>query len=107
MAYQGTLPSGQTIVIENRGDQTVIRLSREGQRQSSSTSSGLWSRAPRVWQIEDAAVVQIETQSDRKYFSVKGGQFQTLSQAPTLAGAEPVNLEEVQDGRGESEMKPM
>ncbi|GAA3994374.1 hypothetical protein GCM10022631_00520 [Deinococcus rubellus] len=107
MAYQGKLSGSQVIVLENDGDQTTIRLSSEGQRQSSSASTGEWQGTPVLWQLDDSAVVEIKTGDDSVFYRVKGGQLQSLSQKPDLATAEAVDLEEVQDGTGKSEMKPL
>lgn len=107
MAYQGKLSGGQTIVLENGGDQTTIRLNSAGQHQSSSASTGKWKGQPEVFQTDGSAFIEIKTEDASVFYGVKGGQLQSLSQKPDLANAQAVDLEEVQDGTGQSEMKPM
>ena len=80
MAYQGKLSGGQIIVLENSGDQTTIRLNAEGQHQSSSASTGKWTGQPSVFQVDGGAVVEIKTENASVFYSVKGGQLQSLSQ---------------------------
>lgn len=87
MAYQGKLQSGQTIILENQGDQTVIRLSGGGQHQSSSVSTSTWKGQPKVYQTEDGAVVEIKTQDASVFYSIKGGQLQSLNKKPNVDDA--------------------
>lgn len=107
MAYQGKLSGGQIIVLENDGDQTTIRLNSEGQHQSASASTGPWKGQPEVFQMDGGAFVEIKTEDASVFYGVRGGQLQSLSRKPDLATAQAVDLTEVQDGTGRSEMKPM
>ena len=107
MAYQGKLQDGQTIILENQDDQTIIRVSSSGQSQSSSVSTGRWQSKPTLFQTEGGAMVEINTESGSSYYAVKGGQLQSLSKKPDLSDAKPIDLKEVDDGTGQSGMKPM
>ncbi len=107
MAYQGKLSGGQIIVLENNGDQTTIRLNADGQHQSSSASTGKWKAQPTVFQVDGGAVIEIKTEDEAVFYQVRGGQLQSLDHQPDLANAQTIDLEEVDDGTGHSEMKPM
>ncbi|CAM3819025.1 hypothetical protein, partial [Deinococcus frigens] len=107
MAYQAKLKGGQTVVLENQGDQTVIRVSSGGQRQSSSATTGAWKESPTLFQTDDGAVVEVHTGDGSVYFQLGQGQLHSLDQAPPLEGARHLELEDVADGTGQSEMKPM
>ena len=107
MAYQGKLSGEQIVVLENGGDQTTIRLNTGGQHQSSSFSTGKWKAQPSVYQVDGGAVIEIKTEHASIFYRVEGGQLESLSQKPDLTAAQAVDLAEVQDGTGKSELKPM
>ena len=107
MAYQGKLQDGQTIILENQDDQTIIRVSSSGQSQSSSVSTGRWQSKPTLFQTDDGAVAEIKTGDGSVCYAVKGGQLQSLDKKPELDDTKAVDLKEVDDGTGKSEMKPM
>ncbi|CAM3244741.1 hypothetical protein DESA109040_04790 [Deinococcus saxicola] len=107
MAYQAKVENGQTVVLENQGRQTVIRVSSHGQRQSSSATTGEWKAPPTLFQTGDGAVVEIHTGDGPVYFQIRNGQLHPLDRAPMLEEAQYLELEEVADGTGQSEIKPM
>lgn len=107
MAYQGTLSGKQTLILENQGNQTTIRLSGGGQQQSSSLSTGAWSGQPSVYQTDDGAVMEIKMQDASVFYSIKDGQLQSLGSKPDLGNAKAVDLKKVADGSGKSDMEPM
>ncbi|GGL87282.1 hypothetical protein GCM10010840_26520 [Deinococcus aerolatus] len=107
MAYQAKLKGGQTITLENQGDQTIIRVSSDGQRQSSSVTTGEWTMAPTLFQATSGAVVEIHTGAGSVYFQIGDGQLHSLHEAPDVEDAQHLGLETVAAGTGQSEMKPM
>lgn len=107
MAYQGQLSGGETVTIEQRGDQTHIAVSTSGQRQSSGSGSGAWKSPPKLWATGSGAVVEID--GDRKhYVQVGAGGVKSVEQ-PDLEGARALDLKEVDDGAAPhmTPMKPM
>lgn len=107
MAYQAKLRGGQTLVLENDGEGTAIRLSRGGQSQGSSVTTGEWKAPPTLFQTTDGAVVEIHTGDGSVYFQIGDGRLHSLSDAPDVEDAESLELEAVADGTGEKGMKPM
>ncbi|CAM4354314.1 hypothetical protein, partial [Deinococcus marmoris] len=107
MAYQAKLKTGQTIVLENQGDQTTIGISSGGQRQSSGVTTGVWTISPTLFQTESGAVVEIHTGDGSVYFQIENRQLHSLNETPSLEEARHIELDEVADGTGQSEIKPM
>ncbi|OLV16175.1 hypothetical protein BOO71_0012646 [Deinococcus marmoris] len=101
------MKGGQTIVLENQGDQTTIGISGDGQRQSSGVTTGVWTIAPTLFQTESGAVVEIHTGDGSVYFQIENGQLHSLNEIPSLEEARYIELDEVADGMGQSEIKPM
>ncbi|QFP75122.1 hypothetical protein [Deinococcus sp. AJ005] len=107
MAYQAKLKGGQTIMLENQGDQTIIRVGSDGQRQSSGVTTGEWTIAPTLFQTESGAVVEIHTGDGSVYFQIEDGQLHSLHEAPDVEDAQHLGLEIVTDDAVQSEMEPM
>ena len=107
MAYQANLKGEQTITLENQGDQTIICVSSDGQRQGSSVKTGGWTIAPTLFESSSGAVVEIHTGEGSIYFQVEDGQLHSLHEAPDVRDAQHLNLEIVAAGTEQSEMKPM
>ncbi|KQR04600.1 hypothetical protein [Deinococcus sp. Leaf326] len=106
MAYQGQLPGGVTVTIEQRGDQTQVSVERGSQRQGGGRTTGPWQDAPRLWQTGEGGVVEISG-AQKSWLRVTDGSAQSLHAAPNLQDAQAVALTEVKDGEGQPEMKPM
>ncbi|WP_420596997.1 hypothetical protein [Deinococcus sp.] len=109
MAYQGNLKNGQTIVLENQDDQTIIRVHSSGQSQGSSLTTGQWSAVPLLWQLGERVVIEIRFGEGSSYCTLEGGRLESLNDRPQVEEehATPIDLKEVADGTGKSEMEPM
>lgn len=112
MAYEAELQGGQTehgsqtLSVEQRGEQTFIGVRSGGQRQSASVQTGAWQEPPRLYRLDDRAVLELRAR-ETLYYAIQGGGLHSLDQAPDLHGAEPVSWREVPDGQDHGEMKPM
>ena len=109
MAYQGKLKDGQTIILENQDDQTIIRVNSSGQSQSSSLTTGQWSAVPLLWQMGQSVVMEIKFGEGSSYCTLEGGRLESLNERPQVEEekATPIDLKEVDDGTGKSEMEPI
>ena len=107
MAHQTTLPSGATLTIENRGDQTSLSFhsGNAGQQQSqaNSFSTGVWTHPPTLFQTQTALILRIEGERHH-YLSIENGSARCLENAPDLRDARTLPLQRVED---EPEMAPM
>ena len=106
MAYRTRLGTDQTLTVEQRGEQTLIRLAGEGQSQSSSVQTGTWTHPPRLYRLEGELLLEIRG-DPAAYYRLEGSQLHSLQRAPELEDAEELGLEEVPDGREDSGMEPM
>ena len=97
---------GQTLSVEQRGEQTLIGVRSGSQRQSASVQTGPWQEAPRLYRLDDRAVLELRA-GGKVYYAVQGGGLHSLDSAPDLSGAETVEWREVPDGQDQGEMKPM
>lgn len=106
MAYQSDLGNGQTVFIEQQGEQTSVQVHGDGQSQGSGFHTGHWTQPPRLYRSGDGLVLELRA-DETTYHRLNGTQVQSLGHAPDLNGAEPVELREVKDGSDDSAMKPM
>ena len=106
MAHQATLQTGQILHVEQQGEQTLIRVQREGQAQRTSLQTGPWQAAPRLYRTALADVLELRVQAPI-FYAVQDGQLQSLDTAPELAGAEQTEFAQVPDEGAEGGIKPM
>ena len=104
MAYQADIGSGQTLYIEQQGQQTTLRVSGDGQRQGVGVQTGAAKAPPRLLKLNGDLLLEL---GGPVYYAVGGGQLRSLESPPSLDGAEEVALNEVPDGSDEGVMKPM
>jgi NADH pyrophosphatase NudC (nudix superfamily) len=100
MAYRGDLGQDQQLLVENRGNQTLITVSssRAGQQQSQSSGfeTGQWVAPPTLFRVTTGFVLRIEA-GQPLYVQLQAGQMQVLATAPTLLGAEVLPLQPIAD----------
>ncbi|WP_407569375.1 hypothetical protein [Deinococcus altitudinis] len=106
MAYQTELDGGQTIFLEQQGEQTSVQVHGNGQRQGSSVQTGAWKSPPRLYRVDGGVLLEIQAEP-AVYYRLEGGQLHSLDEAPALGEAEQIDLKEVPDGSDDSKMKPM
>lgn len=94
----------QTLSVEQRGEQTLIGVRTGGQRQSVGVQTGRWQEPPRLYRLEDRAVLELRA-GKTVYYAVQGGGLHSLDSAPDLSGAETLSWHEVPDGQDQGEMK--
>ena len=107
MSFQTTLPSGATLTIENRGDQTSLGFSsgsdNQQQSQRSSFSTGQWTHPPTLFQTQSGLILRVEGERDH-YLLIENGSARALSAAPDLRDAQSLPLHRVEE---EPELKPL
>ena len=106
MAYRTELESGQTIFLEQQGEQSTVRVHGTGQSQSSGFHTGTWQQPPRLYRSQERLFLELRAEPP-VYYSLEGGQLQSLKDAPLLGEAEEIGLKEVPDGSDDNGMKPM
>ncbi|GGQ95542.1 hypothetical protein [Deinococcus ruber] len=106
MAYEADLGNGQTMYLEQQGEQTSIRVHGGGQSQGSGFHTGQWKAQPRLLKVGQELVLELQGAS-QMYYGLQNGQLHSLDSAPSLDGAEEVALKDVPDGSDKGAMKPM
>ena len=105
MAYRTELGSGQTIFLEQQGEQTSVQVHGDGQSQSSRFRTGAWQHPPRLYRVNGRLLLELRAEP-LVYYALEEGGLHSLNEAPTLEGAEQLGLNEVPDGSGDVELKP-
>ena len=59
MAYQTELDSGQTIFLEQQGEQTSVQVHGGGQSQGSGFQTGAWKNPPRLYRVGGGVLLEI------------------------------------------------
>ncbi|ULH16365.1 hypothetical protein MF271_07180 [Deinococcus sp. KNUC1210] len=106
MAYEADLGNGQTLYLEQQGEQTTIRVHGGGQSQGSGVQTGQWKGQPRLLKLGEGLVLELQGTS-QVYYGLQDGQLHSLDSAPSLDGAEEVVLKDVPDGSDKGAMRPM
>ncbi|WP_407541142.1 hypothetical protein Q0M94_07060 [Deinococcus radiomollis] len=106
MAYRTELGSGQTIFLEQQGEQTSVQVHSGTQSQGSSFQTGVWKNPPRLYRADGGLLLEIRAEP-AVYYRLEGSQLHSLGEAPALEGAEQIELKEVLDGSDDHRMKPM
>ncbi len=114
MAYVCDFGTGQTIYLENQGEQTTVTsfVSAPGQQQqsSSSFSTGAWTGKPQVLRTSQGMVIKLATPRGEVLIQVQGQNFQITQQAPGLQQAEQMQVSQTEAMSGigtETPMQPM
>ena len=97
MAYQCDLGTGQRLYLENRGTQTIVRLTsgsaRQQQSQQSNFETGEWLTLPKVFRTATGIILQIESVQKQSFLSLQAQRIGTLSHLPDMAGADVLLLQ--------------
>src|SRR3984893_6647549 len=111
MTYAYDLESGQRLIVQNDGDDTLVALSSgdEGQQQSQSTGfhTGKWSKTPELFQTRGGLVLRLETKNGMEYIRIRGSQIQSMRSEPDLENAERLKLKKSDENVAMKPMEPM
>ena len=109
MAYRATLGNTQ-LAIAARGMQTQVTLTNSSfgqqQTQSSSFTTGEWNGKPKLFDVRDSFILQINTSSGFHYLRIQQNGIATISNPPDLDGCSLVELEPIDD-RDRQVVQPM
>jgi zinc-ribbon domain len=109
MAYLGDLGSGQQLLVENRGAQTIITLSTgsasQQQSQQSTVQTGEWHSAPTLFQTARGLILRIEAAQGHTFISLHANAIGLLKGLPSMVGAKVLPLQKTADSS--SPMQPM
>jgi hypothetical protein len=110
MAYSVTLGSSGQLAIANLGIQTQINLSMStpGQQQSQSTSfsTGKWLSKPKLFQLEQGFVLEINTSQNSHYILIQDNSISTIKSPPGLNNYPQIDLTAIPDSNSTT-MPPM
>lgn len=111
MAYLATLSNTQQLAIAARGSQTQISLttSSQGQQQSQSSSftTGEWNSKPRLFDLRDGFVLQIDAQNGTHYLQIQQNNIATISHPANLNDYPQIELQSIANRDRPLEFKPM
>lgn len=111
MTYKGKLKSGEELLVQNDGEQTHIEVrsgdSTSHSSQSSGFDAGKWKGTPKLWAMEDGAVLQIETEQNSEFYKIVEHGIQHLEAAPDLQEAKPLELVESDETVSEVSLEQM
>ena len=111
MTYAYDLESGQRLMVQNDGDDTLVALSSgdEGQQQSQSTGfhTGKWSKTPELFHTRGGLVLRLETKNGMEYIRIRGSQIQSMRSEPDLENAERLKLKKSDENVAMKPMEPM
>ena len=101
MAYRATLSNSQQLAIAARGMQTQVTMTSSGfgqqQTQSSSFTTGEWNGKPKLFEVRDGFVLQIDTSRESHYLQIRQNSVATISNPPDLSGCPVVELQPISE----------
>ena len=109
MAYACDIGNGQRLLVQNDGDNTQVALSSgdSGQKQNQSTSftTGEWSKPPELFRTRENLVLRVQGKNAVQFIGVHGDQIESMRSEPKLENAEKLTLKESNESI--ARMKPM
>jgi hypothetical protein len=113
MAYMCDLGRGQTVYLDDRGNQTIITTvsSGYGQQQQSSTSfsPGGWTAPPEIFQTPNGAILKIHSADGDRFIQIQGNSIGVTSGPPSGMSSQQMQVQQVDRLPGSSlpPMQPM
>jgi hypothetical protein len=112
MAYQLELQAGQTLVLDNRGTQTVITLASHGpgqqQQASQSLTTGTWISPPEAYRTAEGVLIRLRTAEGDRILQIQQQQIRVLNQIPLGLNLQAIPLQERESvAPAMQPMKPM
>ena len=99
MAYQCELGNGQTIFLDNQGDQTIVTIAAKstGQQQqsSSSFSTGTWISPPEIYQTAGSLIIKIKTDRGESHISIQGNSTNITTTTPPLNHSQRLSMAQI------------
>jgi hypothetical protein len=109
MVYACDIGNGQRLLVQNDGDNTQVALSSgdSGQKQNQSTSftTGEWSKPPELFRTRENLVLRVQGKNAVQFIGVHGDQIESMRSEPKLENAEKMTLKESNESI--ARMKPM
>ena len=110
MAYSAILGGSQQLAIANLRMQTQISLTTtspgQQQSQSSSFTTGKWTAEPKLFQVDQGFVLQIESEQNLSYVLIQQNSVSTIQAPANINNRPQVDLTKVSDS-GSEPMQPM
>jgi ribosomal protein L32 len=110
MAYSVTLDGSRQLAITNLGTQTQINLSmstpEQQQSQSSSFSTGKWLSEPKLYQLEQGFVLEINTSQNSHYILIQDNSISTIKSPTGLNNYPQIDLTAIADSNS-AQMPPI
>jgi ribosomal protein L32 len=101
MAYSVILGDSRQLAIANLGTQTQINLSMstpgQQQSQSSSFSTGKWLSEPKLYQLEQGFVLEINTSQNSHYILIQDNSISTIKSPTGLNNYPQIDLTAIAD----------
>jgi NADH pyrophosphatase NudC (nudix superfamily) len=101
MAYLCELGTGQSIYLDNQGNQTIITTishsAGQQQQASNGVQTGEWTSPPEVFRTPNGVVIKINTTSGEYFLQVQGNSMGVMSQIPSLGGFQQIQLQQIQN----------
>ncbi|NJK55163.1 MAG: zinc ribbon domain-containing protein [Pleurocapsa sp. SU_5_0] len=111
MAYSANLGGYGQLAIANIGKQTQINLSisipGQQQSQSSSFSTGNWLSKPKLFQLEQGFVLEINTNQNSQYILIQQNSISTIESPPELNRYPQIDLTAIAQESNFEPMQPM
>ena len=113
MAYQCELENGQTIFLDNQGNQTIVTIATKsiGQQQqsSSSFSTGTWISPPEIYQTLGSLIIKIKADRGESIISIQGSNINVTTTTPPLKDSQRLCITQVSSQTASSftPMQPM
>ncbi len=113
MAYQCELGNGQTIFLDNRGNQTIVTIATKniGQQQQSSSnfSTGTWITPPEIYQTASGLIIKIKADRGETNISIQGNSTNITSTIPPLNDSQSLSVTQASSQTASSftPMQPM
>lgn len=101
MAYSVIIGDSRQLTIANLGTQTQINLSmstpRQQQSQSTSFSTGKWLSKPKLFQLEQGFVLEINTSQNSHYILIQDNSISTIKSPAGLNNYPQIDLTAIPD----------
>lgn len=112
MVYRASLGSFHQLAIANLGGQTQVNLtlSRPGQQQSQSSSftTGQWRAEPKLFQIGQDYILQIDGEQGKYHLLIQQSSISTVEPPPQLDSYSTVELHQTEDSsQNQAGFEPM
>ena len=110
MAYKYDDGTGQSLILDNSGTQTMITLASSGagqqQQASQSLQTGNWTAPPELFQTADGLVIKLQTDSGELFVQVQANRLSQVN-AAAIGSAQSLPLQQISSPQPMAPMAPM